>query len=42
VAEGNAGARQLYEAMGFAATGAPTPHPSNPSLVEQRMVLPIA
>lgn len=38
VVDGNAGARSLYEQAGFVATGESQPLPSNPSLVEHRMV----
>jgi len=42
VTEGNAAAERLYAAMGFTATGVAAPLPSNPSLVELRMAMPLA
>jgi GNAT superfamily N-acetyltransferase len=42
VTSGNDAAERLYAAMGFTPTGAAVPLSSNPSLVELRMVRPIA
>jgi len=41
VAEGNVAAKHLYEAIGFASTGAAAPVPARPTLVELRMVMPL-
>jgi GNAT superfamily N-acetyltransferase len=42
VIKGNDAAEWRYTAVGFTTTGAATPLPSNPSLIELRMMTPIA